>query len=149
MAIDRVKPEGTKPISDSELNYYKFEKSNTSTRVVQIKRKKAIRRVKSVIALRHYVQYISDRFTEGGVFDTRTLKLVESSYPLNSPDIAWKNWMWEFFLDTEVWEDFVGRSGREGELGDIHLHNMLHIKLSRFERLIREFNKPQLSKKEM
>lgn len=142
LGIDRVKPEGTKIISDAEIHLYKFKGTGISTKVVQLKRKRATLRVKAILTLREFIQYIKDTYKGGAVWSTPSIRSLESSYPLKLSLLQWENWMWEYLLDETVWKEFLGR--QDGECRDLNLHNLLAVSLSKYEKLLREFNNPEI-----
>lgn len=138
LALDRIRPEGNKVISDAELNLYKYN-SKESTRNVQVKRKRAIKRVKSLLVLKEYVEFIRDNYPAGGVWDSATVRKLESRYPLNISKLGWKNWMWEPLLDSEAWEKFCNT--KSGECTEIGIHNMLSTTLETVSALYKELCK--------
>lgn len=138
LAIDRIRPEGNKVISDSEINLYRFQ-SRENTRNVQVKRKRAIRRVKSILVLREFLQFIRNEYKTGGVWSSKTTKKLQGRYPLRISQVGWENWMWEFFLDSKVWDAFcVTKGGKGGEYREFNLHTLLATKLENIEALYKE-----------
>lgn len=140
MAIDRVRPEGAKVISDAEIHMYKLHEAGISGRLVQIKRKKAVDRIKCMLILFKFINYLRLNKENGGMFNTPLLLEVEESYPFKINRLGWENWMWEYLLDETVWKEFL--HGASGECNDYPLHQIISLKPVKFERLIAEFNLP-------
>lgn len=138
LAIDRIKPEGAKIISDAELHLYKLKDLNISTRLVQIKRKKFVDRVKQIVILFEYINFIKKNKIGGGVFTKQCLIDLEKEYPLKLKRLGWENWMWEYALDLDVWNEFVTKS--PGECKEFELYQIFAVKQSRFDKLLSEFN---------
>jgi hypothetical protein len=138
LEIDRKKPEGTKIISDAELNFYKLSDRQISTRLVQIHRKNAVLDVKMILVLKAFIEYIEENFEGGGRFNKPEMLMAENTYPLNISRLGWRNWMWEYLLDEAVWRKFADRTG--GECAEFSVHQMLNIKLGKYEKLLAEFN---------
>ena len=138
LAVDRIRPEGTKVISDAELNLYKFPESGLSTRVIQIKRKRATDRITSLLLLSRFIEYIKENFEEGGVFTTPIINEAETKYPLNIPKLGWENWMWEYLMDESVWEAFCKKVG--GQSKEFPVQRLLAMKLVTFEKLCKQYN---------
>ena len=138
LAVDRIRPEGNKVISDAELNLYKFD-SKENTRHVQVRRKRAIRKVKSILILREFIEFIRDNAKEGGVWTSETTQKLEAAYPLKIAKLGWANWMWEPFLDQKMWEAFCATT-QGGECSEFGLHTLLSTKLETIEALYKELN---------
>jgi len=138
MEADRKRPEGAKIISDSELNLYKMGKRQISTRLVQIHRKTATQDVKAILILREFIAYIEKNFDSGCTFDRPEMMRLEKEYPLRIKRLGWKNWMWEYVLDEKLWRKFAEMMG--GECIEFNVHQVLSINLTRFEKLLQEFN---------
>lgn len=138
MEVDRKRPEGTKVISDAELNLYKMGGRGISTRLVQIHRKSATQSVKAILILKEYIDYIERNFDDGCVFDKAELLQLEKEYPLKIKRLGWRNWMWEYILDEKLWGKFAEAKG--GECKDFSIHQLLSISLARFEKLLQDFN---------
>ena len=136
LAVDRVRPEGNKVISDAEINLYRLD-GRENTRQVQVKRKRAVKRVKSILVLREFIAFIRNEYKSGGVWKTATIRKLESRYPLRVEQLGWENWMWEFFLDVAAWEKFCSQS-QGGECSEFNLHTLLSTKLETIEALYKE-----------
>lgn len=139
LQIDRVRPEGAKIISDAEITLYKYGKK-ISPRLVQIKRKKAVGRVKRILILHRYIAHIKDRYGHlpHGRFTIRILKSLERRYPLHVKELQFENWMWEYFLDEEEWASFSSKL--EEECRSLLPFNLLHIKIAAYEYILSKFN---------
>ncbi len=135
LELDRRKPEGTKQFSDAELNLYKFKNRKISTRLVQMHRKSAVQNVKAILVLRGYIDWIAENFKPLKRYKQADMRLLEQEYPLKIKRLGWQNWMWQYFLDDEIWKKFVQRS--EGECKQFSQHLLLGIKLTRYEILVR------------
>jgi hypothetical protein len=140
IALDRVRPEGAKIISDAEIHFYKLKDAGLKGRIVQIKRKKAVDKIKCLLILHKFINYLRLNKEEGGVFATPTILEVEKLYPFKIKKLGWENWMWEYLLDTTVWDEFL--RGTTGECKEYTLQQIISIKPVKFERLISEFNSP-------
>lgn len=138
LELDRKKPVSTKTFSDAELNLYKMRDRGVSTRLVQMHRKSAIQNVKAILILQEYIAYIAQRFSPGAVFTKVELLRLEKEYPLKIKRLAWSNWMWEYALDEKVWSEFTEKKG--GECKEFSIHQLLAIKLARFEKVLHELN---------
>ena len=125
-------------ISDAEINLYRLD-SKENTRHVQVRRKRAIRKVKSILILREFVEFIRTNHTEGGVWTGTNVHKLEASYPLRLTKLGWKNWMWEYFLDAEVWDKFCSTT-KGGECSEFGLHTLLSTKLETIAALYKELN---------
>lgn len=132
LAIDRVQPVGNKIISDAELHLYKYSAENVSTRLISLKRKRAITRVQTLIVLNTYIEFIQEtcRPRRGKVYDTELMRELESVYPLRIKRLQFKNWMWPHLASKKVWKKFVELKG--GQCGSIRPHMMLNISREQF-----------------
>jgi hypothetical protein len=117
-----------------------------STRSIQVKRQNATTRVKSIILLKKYIELIQHKFGkyEHGFFNLSLIKRAEETTWLKAKKLGWKNWMWEYFLDVNLWNEFK----RINEATELGLHNLLGMKLIRFEKLVKQFNSPSTTTKE-
>lgn len=138
--LDRVEPEGKKFISDAEIHFYKFKSASISPRLVQHKRKIAAKKVEAILMLKLYVEYIQQVFSREakGIFTLPLLIEAEKTSWQKFKQIGWKNWMWEYFLDDELWIKFC-KAKRITELERFHLIGMKEI---RYEKLVTQFNNP-------
>lgn len=141
LAIDRVKPEGAKPISDAELNLYKMRDAQISTRLVQVKRKKAVDRVKHMLALKRFVDFIAENKIGGGRFDYEELIEAENEYPLKVGRLGWRNWMWEYLLDADVWNEFLTQNA--GECATYSVAQLLALSSTEYELLVNVLNQKE------
>ena len=138
LAVDRIRPEGTKVISDAEIHLYKYKDDKISTRLVQMRRKNATDRVRNLLVLHAFIEHIRENKESGGVFTTPSLTRMERRYPLRIRKLNWQNWMWEYLLDDATWKSF--RTGKSKELAEIGLDQLLCIKLTKLEKLLQDFN---------
>ena len=139
--IDRVRPEGTKQFSDAELNVYKFKQRGISTRLVQIYRKNAIQDVKSILTLYKYIDWIRENCKPDGEFRHEDMLRLEKEYPLKIKRLGWSNWMWKYLLDDKAWARFVKNS--DGECSTFNVHQLLGIKLGRYEALLQTMTRKE------
>lgn len=140
IALDRVRPEGAKVISDAEIHFYKLKDAGISSRLVQIKRKKAVDKIKCLLILYKFVSYLKLNKEPGGVFNTPSIIEAEKSYPFKLRKLGWENWMWEYLLDSKTWEVFL--QDATGDCKEYNLQQIVSIKPGKFERLVAEFNSP-------
>lgn len=140
IALDRVRPEGTKVISDAEIHLYKLNNKGLGGRIVQIKRKKAVDRVKCILILHKFISFLRLNKEEGGVFNTPLIQELETLYPLKIRKLGFKNWMWEYLLDAKTWEEFL--KDADGDCREYTVQQLLACKPLKFERLVTEFNNP-------
>ena len=141
LELDRKKPEGAKQFSDAELNLYKYKHRQISTRLVQVHRKNAVQSVKRILILHKFIVWISENFEpSGSPFTYVGMRKLEQRYPLRIRRLGWRNWMWEYVLDESIWARFT--KVYEGECSGFNVHQLLGIKLERFESLI-QLTKPE------
>lgn len=120
--LDRTRPIGTKVITDSEINYYKFfGNDDVSDRFVALKRKAAIDSVKNLIYLYHFINFIRAQYGEHEKYCSKVTERVlldcEEKYPLNIEELCFKTWMWYYVLDKDVLLEFNKTHG--GDVCDI------------------------------
>lgn len=129
LALDREAPVGNKIISDAELNLYKYPDAGVSTRLVSMRRKKAVARVKSMLALNGYIAHLRVKhgMTSEAAQEYRApeIGVAESAYPLRVPQLQFKNWMWKLLISDKEYEAFTMIGG--GECADIELHDLLSM----------------------
>lgn len=134
LGIDRIKPEGSKVISDAEIHMFKFRKAGITTRLVQIKRKEAIERIRFILVLQRFVSWIKATYTSGAVFTLDALLDAEDVFPLKIRRLGWENWMWEYFIDEDVWVEFCKKAGIKPS--EVNQGQLLFMKASRYEKLV-------------
>lgn len=135
LAIDRVQPIGNKIISDSELHLFKFSEAGVTSRLISIKRKKAVFRVKAILVLYSYLQYIKEHYKPTGeLFRGKHIEKAEVSYPLKVRKLGFRNWMWRFMVDPEVYAKFTKK--KEGECSTFKVHMLLDVTAMKFENLL-------------
>lgn len=130
MAIDRRQPSGNKVISDAELHYYKFEPS-VSTRLVSYQRKTCVERVKKILVLYEFIQYLNKNH-KGIQYEHKRFTYLQNRYPLKVKKLGFKPWMWEF-MTTEVFNSFL--ETKEGECEKFTLYQLLNLSESKFFKL--------------
>lgn len=122
LALDRVSTTGAKIISDAELNLFKFSSKKVSTRLISMKRKQAVDRVKCLLILKKYIDFIIDRYEQQGedspFIKGRYIQRAQTLYPLSTRKLRWKNWMWHYLTDSVVHEEFVLK---QKEIGRAHV----------------------------
>ena len=135
MAIDREQPTGNKIISDAELHYYKFGDQKLSTRIVSLKRKKAIDRVKCVFILYKFIEYIRESYKEIDVVIPDKLKeKIESKYPFTIKKLGYRTWMLPYLFDEDVFERFL--KNRKGECNAYSLNTVLNLTSTKFKKIV-------------
>lgn len=138
LAIDRVQPVGNKIISDAELHLYKYSTEKVSTRLISLKRKKAITRVKAILILHSLLEYIRENYKpKGRVWDGSTMVKAESEYPLKVRRLQFKNWMWPYLVSKKVWNKFATKKG--GECAAFKPYMLLNLDRESFDSLIAQF----------
>jgi hypothetical protein len=135
LAIDRVQPVGNKIISDAELHLYKYSADKVSTRLISMKRKKAITRVKAILILHSLLEYIRDNYKPKGIaYNTKLVSKLESDYPLKVSKLQFYNWMWPYLTSKKVWKKFSKLKG--GECSDFKIYMLLNLTKSKYDTLI-------------
>lgn len=154
LALDRVRPSGAKFISDHELHLYKLRAQNISSRSVQVKRMKATNRIRAILVMKKYIEFIKhhNALKEKGVFTLPLIQLAEKKTWLRSKKLGWQNWMWEYFLDASTWEKFQRKHKHDlfndAEQNPIELHNLLGMKRLNFDKLCSQYITPPTAKTE-
>lgn len=138
LAIDRVQPVGNKIISDAELHLYKYSDQKVSTRLISLKRKKAIARVKAILILYQFIEYIRDNYKPKGdrVYNGKLVEKMELSYPLKISKLRFFNWMWPYLTSKKVWRKFAKKGG--GECGTFKVYMLLNLTRMKYESLIKQ-----------
>lgn len=135
LAIDRAQPVGNKAISDSELHLFKFGSDGVTGRLVSIKRKKAVFRVKAILILYSYIEYIKNNYKPSGkVFQGKAIDKAEISYPLKIRKLEFQNWMWEYLVDAKVYAKFTGK--KEGECSTFKVNMLINMTALKFKNLL-------------
>lgn len=135
LAIDRVQPVGNKIISDAELHLYKYSEDKVSTRLISIKRKKAITRVKAIVILHSLLDYIRDNYKpKDRAYNTELVEKIESDYPLKIGKLQFYNWMWPYLTSKKVWKKFSKLKG--GECADFKIYMLLNLTKAKYDTLI-------------
>lgn len=138
LAIDRVNPSGVKSITDAELHMYKYPEAKVSTRLISLKRKSAVDRVKAILILREYIEFIKVSKEKGMPIVTASTAKAESAYPLKVKRLKFEQWMWPHLVSPTLYKEFL--STRSGECSLIDLHQLLNITAMKFDALVRSIN---------
>ena len=137
LAIDRVQPVGNKIISDAELHLYKFTDTRVSTRLVSIKRKKAVTRVKAILILNSLIEFIRENYKPGEkAYSGKMVEKLELDYPLRIRKLQFYNWMWPYLTSKKVYKKFVTKKG--GECSTFKVHMLLNLTRMKYETLIKQ-----------
>lgn len=143
LAIDRVQPLGNKIISDAELHLFKFGAAGVSTRLISIKRKKAVARVKAMIILNEYIEYIRSRFKPDDRYWSNTLvEQLELAYPLRVMRLGYMNWMLPYLTSEKTYAKFATKKG--GECGAFRIHTLLGMTEMKFMALRKSIKTPTI-----
>lgn len=138
--IDRVKPSGSKFISDAELHLFKFDGTGVTTRLVSLKRKKAVDRVKSIIILYKYIEFIRTKYESQGenspLVMGRYAQAAQKTDPLKIRKLNWKNWMWHYLVDPDVHAEFLEQHG--GECKEFKIEQLLRLTNIKYTKLLKE-----------
>jgi len=140
LALDRVQPSGVKVITDAELHMYKFPNAKISTRLVSMKRKKALARVKSVLILKEYLAWIYSKYkdTQQVSKQNRYTEKVEKAFPLKIKQLRFENWMWPHLVSEAEYREFT--RNHEGECSQFTLQELLHMTDLKFKTLVQSLN---------
>lgn len=137
LAIDREAPIGNKVISDAEIHLYKYPDADVSTRLVSMRRKKAVTKVKCMLALNGYLAHLRIKYsmTSEAMQEYRApeIGVAESSYPLRVPQLQFKNWMWHVLLSAKEYAAFTNIG--DGECSEFELHDLLSLSSGDLESL--------------
>lgn len=129
LGIDREVPVSNKIISDAEIHLFKFSHESVSTRLVSMRRKKAVARVKLMLTLHGYISWIAAKYGSSAEANREwhapQLGVVESAYPLKVRHLGFKNWMWRALLNEKEFAKFT--SERAGECSEIGITDLLNI----------------------
>lgn len=143
LAIDRVQPVGNKIISDAELHLYKFSQEKVSTRLISIKRKKAITRVKAILILHSFIENIRENYKPKGtrVYGGKLVERLEMDYPLKIRKLQFYNWMWPYLISKKVWRKFAQKKG--GECAVFKVYMLLNLTRMKYDSLITQLKEDQ------
>lgn len=136
LAIDREAPTGNKVISDAEIHLFKFHNDNVSTRLVSMRRKKAVDRVKCILALHGFIEHLKAKYTgeeRKGWFIHPLLTETRAKYPLKIKRLGFENWMWPFIVSKREYKLFANH-GR-GECAEFGIHELLAVEQQELEQL--------------
>lgn len=148
LAIDRVQPSGnTKIITDAELHFYKFSKEKISTRLVSLKRKKALTRIKILLTAKKYIEYINQNFSSSQKKE-QTSEIASKflrKFPLRVKRIKFEPWMWQIYIDEKVFQKFS--ESLDGEASEIKLHDVVGTTIMKLAALRNQIVKEESWKK--
>ncbi len=133
IAIDRKPPEGNKIISDEELRFFKFKDNEMCTRLVSLKRKKAVQRIKCMLILKEFIEFIRDNRSVLNVDLSPRHIEWEREYPLKIRMLGFQRWMWGYLLDEEEYKEFT--KGKAGECKEVELYEILAMTRAQFDKL--------------
>lgn len=141
LAIDRVGTSGIKIISDAEINLLKFGKKDVTTRSVAMKRKIAIDRVKCMLILKKYLDFIIDKYEKQGedssFISGKYVQLAQTVYPLSTKRLNFKNWIWHFLVDDDVYKEFIDKQ-QGGECTEFKIEQLLSMTSLRYKKVLKE-----------
>lgn len=141
LAIDRAQPLGNKIISDAELHLFKFGSAGVSTRLISIKRKKAVARVKAMLILNEFIEYIRGRFKPDERYWSNPLvEQLELAYPLRVMRLGYMNWMLPYLTSEKTYTKFATKKG--GECGAFKVHTLLGMTEMKFMALRKSIKTP-------
>lgn len=141
LAIDRVQPIGNKVISDAELHLFKFPDSGVSTRFISIKRKKAVLRVKSILILHAFIDFIKQNYKpDERYWSNKLVERLELEYPLRILKLGYMNWMLPYVTSKKVYEKFAAKKG--GECGLFKPNMLLCMTEMKFKALRKSLKTP-------
>lgn len=118
MKIERKETDGQKNISDAELHFYKFSESDL-IKTASSTRKQAVSRVRSMLILYKFVEYIRENFKSP--FENQRCHYSETFlnaidiYPLNVEELKIKTWMLFYIFDESVYHRFIN-SNKSGDV---------------------------------
>ena len=141
LAIDRVQPSGNKVISDAELHLFKFAEAGVSTRLISLKRKKAVTRVKAILILREFIEYIKQHHKpDHRYWSGKVVEKVEIEYPLRVMRLGYMNWMLPYLTCSTVYAKFAAKHGGECLLFKVNV--LLDMTELKFKALLRCIKTP-------
>lgn len=140
LAIDRTIPQGNKLISDVELHRYKYPDEGITTRLVSMKRKYAVERVKSVLVLSEYIDYIRIKYTDSKKTNCKYVyKRVRNKFPLKLKKLNFKQWMTYWLFNQREYEVFLKAKG--GECTEFPLYKVLNLTELKFKKYVQLIEK--------
>ena len=116
MRLERKNTEGYKSMSDGELFYYKFTEEEDIKKAASVRRK-AVSRVKSILVLHRFLDYIRENFEPLFFLDEESKELTSilSMYPFNVKELKVEYWMLFYIFDDSVFHRFTN-SNRSGDV---------------------------------
>lgn len=146
LAVDRVAPSSNKVISDAELNLYKFAEDGISTRLVSIKRKKAIDRLRNILILDEYIEFIKRNFAESRKINPklpqRMISRLEARFPLKVKRLDYQRWMLKHVFDDLLFKEFLENRVR-GDKTEFKLHEILGLTQMKFDVVVKALSNQQ------
>lgn len=137
LAIDRVTPVGNKIISDAELHLFKYAKAGVSTRLISLKRKKAVTRVKAILILHSFIEYIKNhKRPDERYWSGKLVERLELEYPLRVMKLGYMNWMLPYLTSEEFYKQFAA-TRKGGECETFKLHVLLDLTEMKFQALLK------------
>lgn len=130
LALDRVRPDGSKVISDDEIRLYKFTGVKISTRTVSTMRKRYVARVLNMLALAEFIKYIRTNKKKPASEESIPSALcrkIEVRYPLKHVELEFESWMWKHLMDESLWKAFNMYKGSGFGNKDVSLPSMLCV----------------------
>lgn len=98
----------TSNFTDSELLYYKFSDRKITVRSVATKRKQACNRVRNILILNTYIEYIRENHSPTGLDYTKNkyVSRLLSTYPLKIKKLRFEQWMLPYMFSMKVFNKF-------------------------------------------
>lgn len=135
MQLDRIEPKGTKVISDAELHLYKFPDEAVSTRLIALRRKKAVSQVKNILILKHFIAYLKEVQVKASKinlkYESDLIDRYKNKYPFKIKRLGFEDWMWPFITDEVVFSTYKTRAHAKrdptNELSLVTLKDILSI----------------------
>lgn len=141
LAIDRAKTQGTKFISDAELHLFKYSAKKVTTRFVAMRRKKAVDRVKNILILKKFIDYIRETYEDQGesspFIKGKYAQKAQTVYPLYIEKLGFKNWMFHYLIDNEVQKEFI-ESNKGGECKRLEVNKILNLSDFVYNKILKE-----------
>jgi hypothetical protein len=141
LAIDRVSTTGVKVISDAEITLFKFSDEKVTTRLVSMRRKEAVERVKCMLILKRYIDFIIEKYEVQGedshFVSGKYIQKMQTVYPLSTRRLNFKNWIWHYMCDEDVHNEFIQKQNG-GECKEFKIEQLLRTTSLKYEKLTHE-----------
>ena len=134
LELDRTKTASeTKIISDSELHLFKINEEQVTTRWVSAQRKEAETRIKYIMVLKRYVDYLLSKpiCKKVGIDEYAEKRL--SKYPLNVKELGIVEGILPMLLNESLFSQF--KATFKGECNDLILRDILILSEKQFTKL--------------